>query len=170
MAEEAKKPKKTEGSNNKLTIAFFAVIIVGLIVVTIIFFTKNSSKDSRIFTASYGERFNFLLEVFSNNKVDLAIDMAFDEDSDGKYDRVDRTMQSGISEKIDPTFEGEERYQITFKDEPTPDSSSGNTTTETTVTNEANEINAIISINGNVLTLIYEDGIEIPFEEIEKNE
>lgn len=93
MAEEVKKTAKPKSSTkkNKLgidtpTLIFFGVMIVGLIIFTIIIFSRPSSK---IYSAQYGENFTVHAELYSNNTIDLAVDV-------GK----DRIVQSGTYKEI----------------------------------------------------------------------
>lgn len=96
----AKKPKKKGNSKIDMpTIIFFVVMVVGLIVLTIILLTKPSSK---IYEGSYGD-FIVMAEVYSNNKIDLAVDI-----------NQERVLQSGTYKEItDDNVEN--NYEAEFK-------------------------------------------------------
>lgn len=133
MAEDtSKKPTKSKNgeSNLKITIAFFAIIIVVIIVCTILFLNRNTST---IYTTSYGEdsAFRVSIEVFSNNKIDLAIDI-------GQQQRI---IQSGTYEEDKDTPNG---YIITIVDKSDP--------------NNPIESKMNMTIEEDVLKLIYPDG------------
>jgi len=96
----AKKPKKKGNSKIDMpTIIFFVVMVVGLIVLTIILLTKPSSK---IYEGTYGD-FIVMAEVYSNNKIDLAVDI-----------NQERVLQSGTYKEItDDNVEN--NYEAEFK-------------------------------------------------------
>ena len=96
----AKKPKKKGNSKIDMpTIIFFAVMVVGLIVLTIILLTKPSSK---IYEGTYGD-FVVMAEVYSNNKIDLAVDI-----------NQERVLQSGTYKEITDD-DVENNYEAEFK-------------------------------------------------------
>ena len=71
MADEKKpiekKPKaKKKGKVDLATIIFFIIMVIGLIVLTIIFLTKPTSK---IYSTKYGDKFTVSVEMYSNNKI-----------------------------------------------------------------------------------------------------
>ena len=130
------KPKKKK-RNSKLdipTIIFFGVLIVGLIVLTVILLKKPSSK---IYSKTYGDNIETLVEVYKNGDVDLSVSI------DG-----DRTLQQGTYKSIDDSsndeYNGE--YEATFEE--------NNTT-----------IKVKMVIKDDTLTLTYDDGTTIDFKE-----
>jgi hypothetical protein len=92
------KAKKNANSGNKATIAFFVILIIGLIIVTVIILTRTTSK---IYSTQYGIC-TVLIEIYTDNTMDLAVDI---EDK--------RTLKHGTYEALEDgtykgTFEGEE--------------------------------------------------------------
>ena len=74
-------------------------MVVGLIVLTIILLTKPSSK---IYEGTYGD-FIVMAEVYSNNKIDLAVDI-----------NQERVLQSGTYKEITDD-DVENNYEAEFK-------------------------------------------------------
>lgn len=142
MADEKKpiekKPKaKKKGKVDLATIIFFIIMVIGLIVLTVIFLTKPTSK---IYSTKYGDKFTVSVEMYSNNKIDLAIDV--DED---------RVIQSGTY-KEDTSSSTSSTYIAEFIDEDTKE-----------------KTNINISIKDDTLTLTYSDGTEIILKEIKND-
>lgn len=141
MAEENKntKPKKPNYKKKKNgidtpSLIFFAIMIIGLIVLTIIIFTKPTSK---IYSVQYGDNFIIHAEMYSNNKIDLAVDVG-----------TDRVVQSGnYTEITDDDIEF--NYIAVFESEVEGE--------------EPTEVNIVIV--DNTLTMTYEDGSEIILKE-----
>ncbi len=133
------KPKPKKKKNSKIdtpSVIFFVVMIVGLIVLTIILLTKPTSK---IYTKDYGQ-FTVAVEIYSNNKVDIAIDAG-----------EDRIIQDGTYEEI--------------KDDDIDNNFSANFVSEDELTGEQTETHVNILIVDDTLTLIYDDGSEIVLKE-----
>jgi len=142
MAEETKqnvKPKKPINKKRKNgldtpSLIFFGVMIIGLIVLTVIIFTKPTSK---IYSVQYGDDFTIHAELFSNNKIDLAIDVG-----------TDRVVQSGTYKEITDD-DIEFNYIATFVSEE----------------DESKTVDVDLLIVDDVLTITYDDGSEIILKE-----
>ncbi|MBQ8218489.1 MAG: hypothetical protein IJZ79_01955 [Bacilli bacterium] len=141
MAEENKqnntKPKKPKKkSKNGIdtpSLIFFGVMIIGLIVLTVIILTRPTSK---IYSVQYGEDFIIHAELYSNNDIDLAIDVG-----------TDRIVQSGTyKEIVDDDIEF--NYTATFETE-----------------DGAEPVVVDLLIVEDVLTMTYDDGSEIILKE-----
>ena len=140
MEEKKSKPKKKKnGKIDKPTLIFFVLMIIGLIVLTIIILTKPTSK---IYAKDYGQ-FVVAVEIYSNNKVDMAIDV---EDN--------RVLQQGTYKEIKDD-DIENNFKATFI-------SDDETTGETVKT----EVELVIK--DDILTIVYDDGTEIELKEIDK--
>ena len=134
------KPKAKKKKNSKVdmpSVIFFVVMIVGLIVLTIILLTKPTSK---IYTTTAYEPFVVSVEIYSNNKVDIAIDAG-----------EDRVIQAGTYEEIKDD-DIENNFSATFVDE---DETTGVKT----------ETHATLTIEDSTLTLLYDSGESIILEE-----
>jgi len=139
MADEEKKTKPKKKKNSKVdtpTIIFFAIMIVGLIVLTVILLTKPTSK---IYTKDYG-KFVVSVEVYSNNKVDVAVDAG-----------EDRVVQSGTFEEIKDD-DIENNYKATF-------------VSEDEETGEKSEFSVELVIVDDTLTMNYDDGSQVVLKE-----
>lgn len=138
MADEEKKtkPKKKNSKVDTPTIIFFAIMIVGLIVLTVILLTKPTSK---IYTKDYGQ-FVVSVEVYSNNKVDVAVDAG-----------EDRVVQSGTFEEIkDDDIENNYKALFVSEDEET---------------GEKSEFSVELVIVDDTLTMNYDDGSQVVLKE-----
>ena len=138
MAENEKKPSKKPKRKGKVdtpTMIFFIVMVVGLIVLTIIMFTRPTSK---IYTKAYGEDFIVSVELYSNGNIDIAVDA-----------KNDRVLQSGKYEEIKDD-DIENNYIATFEE------NENDKTVETKVN---------LLIVEDELTLTYEDGSSVVFKE-----
>lgn len=144
MTEETKKenkkttkPKKKKNDKiDKSSLIFFGIMIVGLIILTVILLTRPSSV---IYSVNYGDDFVVHAEIFSNNSIDIAVDV-----------NDDRVIQSGMIKEItDDDIEG--NYEVLFNET----DELGNTT-ETIVQ---------MLIVDDTLTLTYDDGTEIILKE-----
>lgn len=138
MVNEEKKTKPRKKKNNKVdtsTIVFFVIMIVGLIVLTIILLTKPTSK---IYTKDYGQ-FVVSIEVYSNNRVDVAVDVD-----------KDRVVQSGTFEEIKDD-DIENNYEALF-------------VSEDEETGEKSEISVELVIVDDTLTMNY-DGAQVVLKE-----
>lgn len=139
MADEEKKTKPKKKKNSKVdtpTIIFFAIMIVGLIVLTVILLTKPTSK---IYTKDYGQ-FVVSVEVYSNNKVDVAVDAG-----------EDRVVQSGTFEEIkDDDIENNYKALFVSEDEET---------------SEKSEFSVELVIVDDTLTMNYDDGSQVVLKE-----
>lgn len=139
MADEEKKTKPKKKKNSKVdtpTIIFFAIMIVGLIVLTVILLTKPTSK---IYTKDYGQ-FVVSVEVYSNNKVDVAVDAG-----------EDRVVQSGTFEEIkDDDIENNYKASFVSEDEET---------------GEKSEFSVELVIVDDTLTMNYDDGSQVVLKE-----
>lgn len=129
--------KKKKGKKSKVdipTIIFFSLLIVGAIVLTVMLLKKPNSK---LYSKSYGDNIEILVEVYNNGEVDMAVSV------DGE-----RTLQQGkykaIGEEPKDTYNGE--YEVTFKEK-----------------NQEVKVNMVIK--DSVLTLTYEDNTSIEFKE-----
>lgn len=139
MADEEKKTKPKKKKNSKVdtpTIIFFAIMIVGLIVLTVILLTKPTSK---IYTKDYGQ-FVVSVEVYSNNKVDVAVDAG-----------EDRVVQSGTFEEIKDD-DVENNYKATF-------------IAEDEETGEKSETVVELVVVDDTLTINYDDGSQVVLKE-----
>lgn len=139
MADEEKKTKPKKKKNSKVdtpTIIFFAIMIVGLIVLTVILLTKPTSK---IYTKDYGQ-FVVSVEVYSNNKVDVAVDAG-----------EDRVVQSGTFEEIKDD-DVENNYKATF-------------VSEDEETGEKSETVVELVVVDDTLTMNYDDGSQVVLKE-----
>lgn len=139
MADEEKKTKPKKKKNSKVdtpTIIFFAIMIVGLIVLTVILLTKPTSK---IYTKDYGQ-FVVSVEVYSNNKVDVAVDAG-----------EDRVVQSGTFEEIKDD-DIENNYKALF-------------VSENEETGEKSEFSVELVIVDDTLTMNYDDGSQVVLKE-----
>lgn len=139
MADEEKKTKPKKKKNSKVdtpTIIFFAIMIVGLIVLTVILLTKPTSK---IYTKDYGQ-FVVSVEVYSNNKVDVAVDAG-----------EDRVVQSGTFEEIKDD-DVENNYKATF-------------VSEDEETGEKSETVVELVVVDDTLTINYDDGSQVVLKE-----
>lgn len=132
--EKKPKPKKKKGKIDTLSIIFFAIMVIGLIVLTVIVLTKPTSK---IYSTQYGENFTVSVELYSNNKIDLTVDV-----------KDDRVIQSGNYKEITDD-EIENNYTAEFINEETNEK----TTVELLLINDE-------------LKLTYSDGTEIILKEI----
>lgn len=139
MADEEKKTKPKKKKNSKVdtpTIIFFAIMIVGLIVLTVILLTKPTSK---IYTKDYGQ-FVVSVEVYSNNKVDVAVDAG-----------EDRVVQPGTFEEIkDDDIENNYKALFVSEDEET---------------SEKSEFSVELVIVDDTLTMNYDDGSQVVLKE-----
>lgn len=139
MADEEKKTKPKKKKNSKVdtpTIIFFTIMIVGLIVLTAILLTKPTSK---IYTKDYG-KFVVSVEVYSNNKVDVAVDAG-----------EDRVVQSGTFEEIkDDDIENNYKALFVSEDEET---------------GEKSEFSVELVIVDDTLTMNYDDGSQVVLKE-----
>lgn len=139
MADEEKKTKPKKKKNSKVdtpTIIFFAIMIVGLIVLTVILLTKPTSK---IYIKDYGQ-FVVSVEVYSNNKVDVAVDAG-----------EDRVVQSGTFEEIkDDDIENNYKALFVSEDEET---------------GEKSETSVELVIVDDTLTINYDDGSQVVLKE-----
>lgn len=139
MADEEKKTKPKKKKNSKVdtpTIIFFAIMIVGLIVLTVILLTKPTSK---IYTKDYG-KFVVSVEVYNNNKVDVAVDTG-----------EDQVVQSGTFEEIKDD-DIENNYKATF-------------VSEDEETGEKSEFSVELVIVDDTLTMNYDDGSQVVLKE-----
>lgn len=139
MADEEKKTKPKKKKNSKVdtpTIIFFAIMIVGLIVLTVILLTKPTSK---IYTKDYGQ-FVVSVEVYSNNKVDVVVDAG-----------EDRVVQSGTFKEIkDDDIENNYKALFVSEDEET---------------GEKSETSVELVIVDDTLTMNYDDGSQVVLKE-----
>lgn len=137
MAEEKKqntKPKKKKGKVDTPSLIFFGIMIIGLVVLTVIIFTRPSSK---IYSVQYGDNFIVSVEMYSNNKVDLAVDVG-----------TERVLQSGTYTEI------------------TDDDIENNYLAEFEAEEDGGEpIKVTILIADDELTMTYEDGSNIILKE-----
>ena len=133
-----KKPKKkSKGKIDIPTAIFFGVLVVGMIILTIIILKKPSSK---IYSKSYGDDIEALVEVYKNGDIDLAISMKDDQTlQQGKYKSVDDSSKD--------TYDGE--YEVTFNE-------------------NGVDIKVKMIIKDDKLTLTYDDGTSIDFKEKKK--
>ena len=140
MEEKKSKPKKKKnGKIDKPTLIFFILMIIGLIVLTIIILTKPTSK---IYAKDYGQ-FVVAVEIYSNNKVDMAIDV---DDN--------RVLQQGTYKEIkDDDIENNFKAVFVSDDE---------------TTGETIETEVELVIQDDILTIVYDDGTEIELKEIDK--
>lgn len=140
MEEKKSKPKKKKnGKIDKPTLIFFILMIIGLIVLTIIILTKPTSK---IYAKDYGQ-FVVAVEIYSNNKVDMAIDV---DDN--------RVLQQGTYKEIkDDDIENNFKAVFVSDDE---------------TTGETIETEVELIIKDDILTIVYDDGTEIELKEIDK--
>lgn len=140
MEEKKSKPKKKKnGKIDKPTLIFFILMIIGLIVLTIIILTKPTSK---IYAKDYGQ-FVVAVEIYSNNKVDMAIDV---DDN--------RVLQQGTYKEIkDDDIENNFKAVFISDDE---------------TTGETIETEVELVIQDDILTIVYDDGTEIELKEIDK--
>lgn len=130
------KPKKKKNGNiDTPSLIFFGVMIVGLIILTVILLTRPTSK---IYTKDYGQ-FTVAVEIYSNNKVDVAVDAG-----------EDRVVQSGTYEEIKDDIEN--NFSAIFTD-------------EDTTTGVKTETHVNMLIEDTTLTLQYDDGTNIILEE-----
>lgn len=142
MAEETKKkpiekkpkPKKKKGKIDTPTIIFFAIMVIGLIVLTVIVLTKPTSK---IYSTKYGEDFTVAAELYSNGKIDIAVDV-----------KEDRVVQSGNYKEI------------------TDDEIENNYTAEFINEDNDEKITVELLLVDDELKLTYSDGTEIILKEI----
>lgn len=135
---DSKKPKKkSKGKIDIPTAIFFGVLVVGMIILTIIILKKPSSK---IYSKSYGDDIEALVEVYKNGDIDLAISMKDDQTlQQGKYKSVDDSSKD--------TYDGE--YDVTFNE-------------------NGVDIKVKMIIKDDKLTLTYDDGTSIDFKEKKK--
>lgn len=139
MEEKKSKPKKKKnGKIDKPTLIFFILMIIGLIVLTIIILTKPTSK---IYAKDYGQ-FVVAVEIYSNNKVDMAIDV---DDN--------RVLQQGTYKEIKDDIENNFKAVFVSDDE---------------TTGETIETEVELVIKDDILTIVYDDGTEIELKEIDK--
>lgn len=95
------KPKKKIGTVDRSSLIFFCILVGGIILLTIILLSRPTSK---IYESKYGESITALIEVYSNKKVDIAVDV-----------NETRIVQSGTWEQIDDTT-----YKVIMEGEDEP--------------------------------------------------
>lgn len=93
------RPKKKKKSGDRLSLIFFVILAIGLVVLTVIILTKPTST---IYSADYGDKLKVSIELYSNNNVDIAIDV----DSN-------RVVQSGTYTELDDGIKN--NYEVVFK-------------------------------------------------------
>lgn len=96
--EKPKKPKKKVGKIDQSQLIFFGLLVLGIIIFAVIIITKPTSK---IYRTQYGDSIVASIEVFSNNKIDIAIDI-----------NDTRIIQSGTFKQIDDIT-----YEIQLEDD-----------------------------------------------------
>ena len=110
--EKEKKPKKPKKKSKRdwLTIIFFAVLVIGLIILTIIVLLKPTSK---IYSVKYGDDFTIYSEVYTNNKIDLVITVG--EDSIAQSGTYEEIKDDDIDNNYKAIFESDETTtELTF--------------------------------------------------------
>lgn len=110
--EKEKKPKKPKKKSKRdwLTIIFFAVLVIGLIILTIIVLLKPTSK---VYSVKYGDDFTIYSEVYTNNKIDLVITVG--EDSIAQSGTYEEIKDDDIDNNYKAIFESDETTtELTF--------------------------------------------------------
>lgn len=138
MADEKKdkKPKKKSKKKSDITSTiFFIILVIGMIVFTIVILKQPKSI---IFSKSYGDEIETLVEVYNNGEVDLAVSV------NGKM-AVQQGKYEVIGEKKKDSYNG--KYKLTFVD------------------NKGAVFYINMEIEEPNMTLTYEDGTKIDFKE-----
>ena len=110
--EKEKKPKKPKKKSKRdwLTIIFFAVLVIGLIILTIIVLLKPTSK---VYSIKYGDDFTIYSEVYTNNKIDIVITVG--EDSIAQSGTYEEIKDDDIDNNYKAIFESDETTtELTF--------------------------------------------------------
>lgn len=137
MSDEKKSKPKLKKKKSKVdipTVIFFSVMLIGAVILTFIILKKPQSK---LYSKSYGDNIETIVEVYNNNEIDMAVLV---EDQ--------RTIIQGtyktIGEESADTYDGS--YEVIFKE------------------NDEDVIIAM-TIENDILTLEYDDGTTIELRE-----
>lgn len=110
--EKEKKPKKPKKKSKRdwLTIIFFAVLVIGLIILTIIVLLKPTSK---VYSVKYGDDFTIYSEIYTDNKIDIVITVG--EDSIAQSGTYEEIKDDDIDNNYKAIFESDETTtELTF--------------------------------------------------------
>lgn len=128
-----KKPLSAKDKDKIINIAFFVILIIGLIIITILLLRKPKSV---IYSKQYGDNIETLVEIYSNNDIDLSVAIG-----------EDRTLLKGTYTKLskeDDKYNGE--YEAIFKE-------------------DNGEVKMNLVIKDDTLTITYDDGSTAEFKE-----
>lgn len=137
MSDEKKSKPKLKKKKSKVdipTVIFFSVMLIGAVILTFIILKKPQSK---LYSKSYGDNIETIVEVYNNNEIDMAVLV---EDQ--------RTIIQGtyktIGEESADTYDGS--YEVIFKE-------------------NDEDIIIAMTIENDILTLEYDDGTTIELRE-----
>lgn len=137
MPDEKKSKPKLKKKKSKVdipTVIFFSVMLIGAVILTFIILKKPQSK---LYSKSYGDNIETIVEVYNNNEIDMAVLV---EDQ--------RTIIQGtyktIGEESADTYDGS--YEVIFKE-------------------NDEDIIIAMTIENDILTLEYDDGTTIELRE-----
>lgn len=136
MSDEKKSKPKIKKKKSKVdipTVIFFSVMLISAVILTFIILKKPQSK---LYSKSYGDSIETIVEVYNNNEIDMAV-LVEDQRTiiQGTYKTIKKSAD---------TYDGS--YEVIFKE------------------NDKDVIIAM-TIENDILTLEYDDGTTVELRE-----